>query len=160
MKERQLSFTLRVFDSQSSLNADDSRLMKAATNALQSAYAPYSNFRVGAAVLLANGQVFTGTNQENAAFPAGICAEGTVLSAASALFPDIPVLKIAITVKSGTHVVDHPVAPCGICRQRLLEYENRFNTPIQILLTGETGEVYSINTVKDILPLNFSKSDL
>lgn len=160
MKERQLSFTLRVFDSQSALTADDSRLMKAATSALQSAYAPYSNFRVGAAVLLANGEVLTGTNQENAAFPVGICAEGTVLSAASALYPEVAVLKMAITVKSGTHVVDHPVAPCGICRQRLLEYENRFNSPIEILLTGETGEVYAIGTVKDILPLNFSKSDL
>lgn len=160
MKERQLTFTLRVFDNTQLLPAEDASLLNAAFTAIPNAYAPYSNFRVAAAVLLANGEVVTGTNQENAAFPVGICAEGTALSAASALYPDVAIKKIAITVKSGTHIIDHPVAPCGICRQRLLEYENRFNSPIEILLTGQTGEVYSINTVKDILPLNFSKSDL
>jgi cytidine deaminase len=160
MKERQLTFTLRVFDNTQLLPAEDASLLNAAFTAIPNAYAPYSNFRVAAAVLLANGEVVTGTNQENAAFPVGICAEGTALSAASALYPDVAIKKIAITVKSGTHIIDHPVAPCGICRQRLLEYESRFNSPIEILLTGETGEVYSISTVKDILPLNFSKSDL
>jgi cytidine deaminase len=160
MKERELKFTLRVFDSVNELSKEDAVLFASAKNALKDAYAPYSNFRVAATVLLANGKTVTGTNQENAAFPVGICAEGTALSAASALYPDMAINKIAITVKSGTHVINHPVAPCGVCRQRLLEYETRFNKNIEILLMGEEGEVYSVATVKDILPLNFSKNDL
>ena len=111
-------------------------------------------------MLLANGEIVTGTNQENAAFPVGICAEGTALSAVSALYPGIAVKKIAITVKGGTHKVNHPVAPCGICRQRILEYETRFNSPIEIIMMGEEGEIFVVKSVKDILPLNFSKSDL
>lgn len=160
MKERELKFTLRVFDSVNELSKEDAVLLASAKNALKDAYAPYSNFRVAATVLLANGKTVTGTNQENAAFPVGICAEGTALSAASALYPDVAISKIAITIKSGKQIIKQPVAPCGVCRQRLLEYETRFNKNIEILLMGEEGEVYSVATVKDILPLNFSKNDL
>jgi cytidine deaminase len=160
MKERELKFTLRVFENTKELLPEDAALLAKAKEALKDSYSPYSNFKVAAAVLLANGEVVTGSNQENAAFPVGICAEGTALSAASSLFPLILIKKIAITVKSGTHPVKHPVAPCGICRQRLLEYEMRFNSPIEIIMTGEEGEVYSVQTVKDLLPLNFSKNDL
>lgn len=160
MKERELKFTLRVFADANELSKEDASLLASAKSALKDAYAPYSNFKVAATVLLANGEIVTGTNQENAAFPAGICAEGTALSAASALHPNVAVNKIAITVKSGTHIIKHPVAPCGICRQRLLEYETRFNNNIEIILMGEEGEVYSVTSVKDLLPLNFSKEDL
>jgi cytidine deaminase len=160
MTEKQLSFTLRVFKNENELPPVDVQLLTQAKQALAHAYAPYSNFKVAAVVLLANGQTVSGTNQENAAFPAGICAEGTALSAASALHPGVAVSKIVITVKSATHVINHPVAPCGICRQRIAEYEARFNTSIQIILAGEEGEVYSISTVKDLLPLGFSKKDL
>ena len=160
MKELELKFTLRVFENVNELTKEDAALLALAKNALKDSYSPYSNFKVAATVLLANGETVTGTNQENAAFPVGICAEGTALSAASSLYPGVAVNKIAITVKSGTHVLNHPVAPCGICRQRLLEYETRFNQNIEIILTGEEGEVYSVATVKDILPLNFSKTDL
>lgn len=160
MKEKELKLTLRVFDNVNELSKEDNALLASAKSALKDAYAPYSNFRVAATVLLANGEIVTGTNQENAAFPVGICAEGTALSAASALYPNVAISKIAITVKSGTHVINHPVAPCGVCRQRLLEYETRFNNNIEIILMGEEGEVYSVASVKDILPLNFSKSDL
>ena len=160
MQQRELKFTLQVFENLNQLTEQDAALITAAKNALQNSYSPYSNFKVAATVLLANGQTVTGTNQENAAFPVSICAEGTALSAASALYPNVAVSKIAITVKSGTHVINHPVAPCGICRQRILEYETRFNNNIQIILMGEEGEIYSVNSVKDILPLNFSKTDL
>lgn len=160
MKEKELKFSLRVFENVNELSKEDASLMAAAKNALKDSYSPYSNFKVAATVLLANGETVTGTNQENAAFPVGICAEGTALSAASALYPNVAVKKIVITVKSGTHVINHPVAPCGICRQRILEYETRFNNNIEIILMGEEGEVYSVATVKDILPLNFSKEDL
>jgi cytidine deaminase len=160
MTEREIKFTLRVFANTSELSQEDANLLAKAKNALQNSYSPYSNFKVAAAVLLGNGETVTGTNQENAAFPVGICAEGTALSAASALYPLIPVKKIAITVKSGTHTVNHPVAPCGICRQKILEYETRFNSNIEIVMMGEEGVVHSVKSVKDILPLNFSREDL
>lgn len=160
MEERELKLSYRVFSDTAELPKEDAELIAEAKGALKDAYAPYSNFHVAATILLANGKTVTGTNQENAAFPAGTCAEGTALGAASALYPNVAIKKIAITVKSGTHVVKNPTAPCGICRQRILEYENRFNTPIEIILTGEEGEVFAIKSVKDILPLNFSKADL
>jgi cytidine deaminase len=160
MQLRELTFTYRAYANAAELSAEDAALLNQAKAALSDAYAPYSNFRVAATLLLANGKTVTGTNQENAAFPAGTCAEGTALGAASALYPNVAIKKIAITVKSGTHVVKSPTAPCGICRQRILEYENRFNQPIEIILAGEEGEVFSVQSVKDILPLNFSKADL
>ncbi|MES2620732.1 MAG: cytidine deaminase [Bacteroidota bacterium] len=160
MKEREVKFTLHIFGRDEKLSKEDTYLLTAAKKALEHSYSPYSNFKVAAAVLLANGEVVTGTNQENAAFPVGICAEGTALSASSSLYPDVAIKKIAITVKSETNKVDHPVAPCGICRQRILEYETRFDSPIEIIMMGEEGEVYSVASVKDILPLHFSKTDL
>ncbi len=160
MKKRELKFTLRVFKNLEELPKEDSSLLAKAKSALNDSYSPYSNFKVAAAVLLANGKVVTGTNQENAAFPVGICAEGTALSAASALYPSVAVKKIAITVKSGTHIVSHPVAPCGTCRQRIAEYETRFKSDIEIVFTGEKGEVHSVGSVKDLLPLTFSGSEL
>ena len=160
MKERELKFTLRIFDNIKELSEEDASLLAKAKDALKDSYSPYSNFKVAATVLLTNGKTVTGTNQENAAFPVGICAEGTALSAASALYPDTAVNKIAITVKSGKQIVNHPVAPCGVCRQRILEYETRFNSSIEIIMMGESGEIYSVKSVKDILPLNFSKADL
>ncbi len=160
MKELELKFTLRVFENTNELSNADAALLEAAKNALKDSYSPYSGFKVAAAVLLANGKTVTGTNQENAAYPVCLCAEATALSACSALYPEVAINKIAITVKSKTHVVNHPVAPCGICRQRIAEYENRFSNNIEIILMGEEGQVYSVNTVKDILPLTFTKADL
>jgi cytidine deaminase len=160
MREKEIKFTLNIFDTAAELTAEDAALLKHASNALQDSYSPYSGFKVAAAVLLENGKVVTGTNQENASFPVGICAEGTALSAVSALHPNVGIKSIAITVKSDAHVVDHPVAPCGVCRQRILEYENRFKSPIRIIMMGETSNIYSVNSIKDILPLHFSKYDL
>lgn len=160
MTEKEIKFSLRVFDTKGELSPEDSSLLQEATQALQHAYAPYSNFKVGAAILLENGKTATGSNQENAAFPAGICAEGTALSVAASLHPDVVIKKIAITVKSASHVVKHPVAPCGICRQRLLEYENKQKHPIEVVISGEEGKVYAIKSIKDLLPLYFSNADL
>jgi cytidine deaminase len=160
MEEKQFTFSLKVYTTVQELPADEQMLINAARLALDNAYAPYSNFKVGAALLLANGKTVTGSNQENAAYPACICAEGTAFSAASSLYPDVAILKMAVTVKSDRRVIENPVAPCGICRQRILEYENRFSQPITIIMAGETGEVYSVASVKDLLPLHFSKSDL
>jgi cytidine deaminase len=127
---------------------------------LDDSYSPYSNFKVAAVILLENGATVTGTNQENAAYPAGICAEGTALGVASSLHPNVPIQKIAITVKSGHQPIKYPVAPCGICRQRLLEYEQRFEKDIEVILTGQTELTYRVKSVKDLLPLYFSDKDL
>ena len=160
MNEFEIKIRVRVFKSLSDLNPADLALMEAAKGALNNSYAPYSQFKVAAAVLLENGEMLTGTNQENASYPAGICAEGTVFSAASAMHPNVAVKKMAVTVKSANRIVSHPVSPCGICRQRILEYETRFNSSIEIIMMGEEGEIYVVNSVRDLLPLHFSKSDL
>lgn len=160
MQEKEIKFSVQVYSGAHELSAEDAALVAKAKSVLQHAYAPYSNFKVAAAVLLANGEIVTGTNQENASFPVGICAEGTALSAASSLYPDVAVQAIAVTVKSGKQLIAKPVAPCGICRQRLLEYETRSGKPIQVIMIGEEGEVYKVNTVKDLLPLYFSNTDL
>ena len=160
MTELELKIKVRVFKQLQDLKAEDMALMQAAKNALHNSYSPYSQFKVAAAVLLENGQVLTGTNQENASFPAGICAEGTVISAASSLYPNVAIKKIAVTVKSGNRIVASPASPCGVCRQRMLEYETRFNSDIEIMMMGEEGEVYAVDSVKDLLPLHFSKANL
>ena len=160
MKELNLQISVRVFEGIQSLAPADAALMKAAKAVLNHSYSPYSSFKVAAAVLLENGEILTGTNQENASFPAGICAEGTVLSAVSSIYPNVAVKKLAVTVQSARQHIAHPVAPCGICRQRILEYETRFNSNIEIFMMGEEGEVYSVNSIKDLLPLSFSKADL
>lgn len=160
MQQKEIKFNVQVYTGADELSAEDAALVAKAKAAVHNAYAPYSSFKVGAAVLLNNGEVVTGSNQENASFPVGICAEGTALSAASSLYPDTAVEVIAVTVKSGSHIVAKPVAPCGICRQRLLEYETRFNQNIKVIMMGEEGEVYKVSTVKDLLPLYFSNTDL
>lgn len=160
MQEKEIRFSVQIYKSADELSTEDAALVAKAKAALQSAYAPYSNFKVGAAVLLANGEVVTGSNQENASFPVGICAEGTALSTASSIHPNIAIEAIAVTAKSGKQVLKQPVSPCGICRQRLLEYETRYNHNIKVIMIGEEGEVYKVATVKDLLPLYFSNSDL
>ncbi len=160
MNELEIKIKVKVFKQLHDLNPADLALMQAAKDALNNSYSPYSQFKVAAAVLLANGEILTGTNQENASFPAGICAEGTVLSAASAMFPNVAIKRMAVTVKSGKQIVAHPVSPCGICRQRILEYETRFSSDIEIMMMGEEGEVYSVSSIKQLLPLQFTGKEL
>ena len=157
MTELDINIKVRVFENIKALTPADAALMQAAKVALINSYSPYSQFKVAAAVLLENGEILTGTNQENASYPVGICAEGTVLSAVSALYPYVAVKKMAVTVKSGRSLVSKPVAPCGICRQRIYEYEMRFNADIEIIMMGEEGEVYRVKRIKDLLPLAFFK---
>lgn len=160
MQEKEIKFSVQVYKGADELSAEDATLVAKAKGVLNNAYAPYSNFKVGAAVLLSNGEIVTGTNQENASFPVGICAEGTALGTASSLYPDAAVVAIAVTAKSGNHILNKPVAPCGVCRQRILEYETRFQHNIKVIMIGEEGEVYKVGTVKDLLPLFFSNTDL
>jgi len=160
MIEREITIRLQAYKNSEELPDLDAALLNAATASIVHSYSPYSGFKVAAAVLLENGEIVTGTNQENAAFPVGICAEGTALSACSALYPNIAVKAIAVTVKAGTHIADHPVAPCGVCRQRIAEYEQRFGQSIAVIMRGETGEIYKVDSIQSLLPLGFSKKDL
>ena len=160
MKKIQFSAEYSVFQDEKELSEADFQLLQAAKAATKTAYAPYSNFKVGAAVLLENGVVVPGSNQENAAFPVTICGERNAVFAAAAQHPGIAVLKVAITVETKSQNMTKPVPPCGSCRQVLFEYESRYNQNIQLILQGDSGEVYMVDSIKDILPLLFDASFL
>lgn len=140
------------------LPEEQSLIMKA-ISATERSYSIYSNFAVGAAVELANGKVILGANQENAAFPSGLCAERTAIFAAQVQFPDQPITKLAIAARNKNGVLKQPITPCGACRQVILEIEDRYNKPMKIFLYG-TDCVYVIKSVKDLLPLSFVGDDM
>lgn len=143
------------------LAKSDQDLVRMATEASKKAYAPYSEFKVGAAVLLENGNVITGNNQENAAYPSGICAERVAIFKASADYPDSKVKTIAVTASSAAISIASPVSPCGACRQVLKEYENKFKNKIKIILAGEKSDtVYIIEGIEDLLPFSFKSEDI
>ena len=145
---------------ESELNEADRLLVEEAKKACQRSYAPYSKFHVGAAVLLENGEVLAGNNQENAAYPAGICAERCALFYANAKFPQTPVRVIAIAAqKEDGTFTEYPITPCGVCRQVLLETEQRFGAPMRVLLYGSQC-VYELSSCTHLLPLRFDSSCL
>jgi len=155
MKILSLNAKIEVYENVEELNRADASLLEAAKKSLEDAYAPYSKFKVGAALRLKNGKIIIGSNQENAAFPVTLCAERVAIFAAAAQYPNEAIEAVAITAKSSSHVVDKPVTPCGSCRQVIHESEYRFQKAIRVILHGETGEVYVIESIKDILPLTF-----
>lgn len=160
MQEDKFEFSYKVYDSIDELPAEQQLLLQQAREVSARAYAPYSHFKVGAAALLTNGEIVAGTNQENASFPAGLCAERVLLSSISSLFPEVPVVTIAISYQSDHQKSDHPISPCGICRQSLQEYESRGHHPIQLILSGQTGRIYVINSISHLLPLAFTSGEL
>lgn len=139
------------------LTTDDRELLDAAKEMTSHSYAPYSNFHVGAAVRLGNGMIVTGSNQENAAYPSGLCAERTTLFFANSQYPDQPVKALAIAARTNGEFTDSPCPPCGACRQVIKETEDRYNQPMRILLYGKKA-IYLIESIKDILPLQFTAS--
>lgn len=153
-------FSYQCYEQGEALPAEDAALLREARQATRQAYAPYSHFQVGAAVRLSNGVTVTGANQENASFPAGICAERSVLATAASAYPGVPVAALAVSFDHKERKSDHPISPCGICRQSLLEYEQRYRNPIRIILGGLEGKVYVIGSVSVLLPLSFSADDL
>ena len=136
------------------LSPQDQELVQAAIKATNNAYANYSRFYVGAALRLENGKMVIGANQENAAFPSGLCAERTAVFAAQANYPDSPIETLAIAGRNEKGVLPNPITPCGACRQVILEIEDRYKKPIKILLYG-TQKIYCVRSVKDLLPLSF-----
>ena len=132
-------------------------LVEKAKESTYNAYAPYSHFHVGAAILLKNGTIVVGCNQENAAFPSGLCAERSAIFAAGAQYPDQPVVKLAIAVRNSEgNFLEEPASPCGSCRQVIIETETRFHQPVRILLYG-TKHTYVMDGIKQLMPLSFTK---
>ena len=160
MKEIKIESKLYVFESLDELPQDVQSLMSQAVESREHAYAPYSKFNVGAALLLDNGEVITGSNQENASYPSGLCAERTAVYYAGAKFPKAKILKMAITAASQKQKTTKPIPPCGACRQAIAEYEVKQNSPIEIYFMGETGNVVKSNSLANLLPLVFDKSVL
>lgn len=155
MKTIEYATHITVYQNKEELPEEFHKLMDAATLAAQKAYAPYSKFQVGAAILLNNGKIVTGSNQENAVYPAGLCAERTAAFSASAQYPEVPFHLIAITAIREKDPIKRPVPPCGSCRQVLSEYEHKFQQPIGILMAGEEGEIYYVKSISELLPCTF-----
>jgi cytidine deaminase len=157
-KEFTLSYEEYVSDKE--LAPADAELLRVAREATVHAYAPYSHFRVGAAARLVDGTVITGTNQENASYPAGICAERTLLSVAGAQYPGVAIDTLAVSYHNGNGVSDRPISPCGICRQSLQEFEQRTGRPMRVVLAGQTGSVIVLGRSGILLPFAFSADEL
>lgn len=160
MKENRFEFVYEVYDDIGQLNEKDAWLLSEARQITEQAYAPYSNFHVGAVAILENGEIVAGTNQENASYPVGICAERVLLGTAATVHPGIPISSMAVSYKSKETESDHPISPCGMCRQSLLEYETRSKKPIRLILSGQEGKVYVIKTAHHLLPFAFTSDEL
>ena len=160
MKEIRIESKLYVFENVNELPKDVSFLMEKAIEARNNAYAPYSNFYVGAAILLDNAEIIIGSNQENASYPSGLCAERTAIYYAGAKYPNTKILKMAISAGSIIKKTSEPIPPCGACRQAIAEYEIKQDTPIEIYFMGKSGKVIMSKSLSNLLPLVFDKSQL
>ncbi len=160
MKEITLTTTFAVFETLSELPTEIQNLMEQAVSMRKKAYAPYSQFRVGAALLLDNGKVVLGSNQENAAYPSGLCAERVAIFQSGAVYPEAKIVKMAISAASDTNTTSSPIPPCGACRQSIAEYEFKQEQPIEIYFMGEIGAIYKSDSLKNLLPFTFDKNFL
>ncbi|MEX6626272.1 cytidine deaminase [Tenacibaculum salmonis] len=160
MEKLELKTSVTVYENLAELTQDDTLLMNKAIEARTKAYAPYSKFKVGAAFLLENGEIILGNNQENAAYPSGMCAERVGVWKVSSEFPGIKIKKLAITAASENLTVNKPVGPCGGCRQTLSEYEINQKEPIEVLFMGEIGKIVKTTSLLSLLPFSFDSSYL
>jgi len=160
MESISITATFTVYPSVNELPEDVRLLMEAAVNARKVSYAPYSKFHVGAALLLDNGTTVIGSNQENAAYPSGLCAERVAVFYAGAAHPAVKINKMAITAAAEEKVVAEPIPPCGACRQSIAEYELKQEQPIEIWFMGETGKVYKSDSLQNLLPMVFGGEHL
>ncbi|WP_372755405.1 cytidine deaminase [Mariniflexile sp.] len=160
MKKIKIESTLEVYDTMDELPKEIILLLQKAIEAREKAYAPYSNFNVGAALVLDNGEIITGNNQENASYPSGLCAERTAIYYAGSQFPDAKIVRMAISATSKNKPTLSPIPPCGACRQAIAEYEVKQETPIEIYFMGESGKVAKSDSLANLLPFVFEKSVL
>jgi cytidine deaminase len=158
MKKVKVSSEFIEFESSDQLDQQDRGLLEKAREARDKAYAPYSEFKVGAAILMENGSVVTGNNQENAAYPSGMCAERVAAWCALSSHPGLKILKIFISARSENKPVNRPVSPCGSCRQTLAEYEIKQKQPIEVYFSGDTGVIRKAGSVRDLLPFMFDNT--
>ncbi len=156
MKKVDIILTTYEYDSVKELSKEEQVLINKSKEIVKNAYAPYSKFNVGAAVLLENGEIITGTNQENAAYPSGLCAERVAIFYANSKYPNIPVKAIAVTAFTNNQFIEKPLPPCGSCRQVIIETETRFKTPIKIYLVSK-DKITVIEDAKTLLPINFDE---
>jgi cytidine deaminase len=160
MKQLKLEIAIDVIAHYSELTAIEAELCEAAILAKANAYAIYSNFQVGSALLLDNGKIVSGSNQENAVYPLTLCAERVAIFAASHQYPNTKINKIAIATSFERETLAAPIFPCGSCRQVIREQEVRYDSPIEVLLIGHTNQVYRVWSVQEILPFSFDKTAL
>lgn len=160
MKKQEIKFEYLVYSTLKDAPEAIQSLIVSAKTAIDKAYAPYSGFKVGAAIRLADEQIISGSNQENSSYPLCLCAERVALAAVSSVAPNEIITAIAVTAKSPSHLLDTPVTPCGACRQVMVEAEQRQKQPMQVILTGETGPIYVFESATQLLPFSFDASYL
>jgi cytidine deaminase len=160
MIKKNLSISFEQYENIDELKPQDKKLLQDAIDATKSAYAPYSNFKVGAAVLLENGITLKGSNQENAAYPSGMCAERNALFSAGSQFPGIKINAIAVTAFANDKTSLHPVSPCGDCRQVMAEYEQRYKQNIRFIMIDTDNKILIAENVKSLLPFLFSSESM
>jgi len=159
MNKREIKSILIDYNSLAELEAEQQELIKKAKEAAINAYAPYSQFEVGAAVLLENGEIIQGNNQENAAYPSGLCAERVAIFYANSKYPNVAIKSIAVTANTKDGIIKEPIPPCGSCLQVMLETEKRSNKDIQVILYGE-NKITVAENINQFLPINFNKEML
>ena len=155
MTNKEIKIAYKEYDGLDQLELQDKELAEAAIEAMSGSYAPYSQFNVGAAIRLDDGEIIKGANQENAAYPSGICAERTAIFAAGATNPDAPIVAMAIAARNADGEVARPISPCGACRQVMLEAETRHSTVMRIILFGTEGCYVVEGGAKELLPISF-----
>ena len=155
-KELKIISQLEVYENENDLSSEEKNLLQKANESVKNAYAPYSNFLVGAAVLLHNNEIVLGNNQENAAYPSGLCAERVAVFYASSKFPNVAIKAIAIVCQKNNKEINDLASPCGACRQAIAEYETRDNKQIRIIMPGENGRIYIAKSIQSLLPLMFN----
>jgi cytidine deaminase len=160
MRIKKITLQVEEYSTLDELPDADREIMDQAIQARASAYSPYSRFEVGAAVRLSNGAVITGSNQENAAYPSGLCAERVAMFHAQSQYPDIAIEAIAVTAASQDFKMTEPVSPCGSCRQVMAEYENRHHHNIRVIMGSNDGKYWAINGIDNLLPLMFQLEQL
>lgn len=160
MQTKKIVREITIYEDLAELSQQEQELLKLASKTRKDAYAPYSKFKVGAAVLLENQEVVVGSNQENASFPSGLCAERVAVFQAGAIYPGVPIKTVAIVAAPHRSKLSKPAAPCGNCRQAIYEYEHKQEKPISILMMGSDGRVFKCRAIADLLPLAFGNDFL
>lgn len=160
MEEIKRESIVKKYNSVNELSVSDRELLLQAKEAVSTSYAPYSLFHVGCALILENGIVIKGSNQENIAYPSGLCAERVAIFNAGATYPDVPVVTVAVTAKAENYELKEPVMSCGACLQSMSEFELKFNRPIRVILQGETGDIYVAEGLRTFMPFMFWVDEL